>query len=155
MRAAINATIPRLGNMWKAMTALLDDGGPQRSGWAALATKMTEDGPQRVIHLKGRRTIRKGWLAPTLLIDATMNIDLVRHYWPDAALTAELLADAPHQHVRQVVDRAYSKSAIEPLTEDMPGYSDKEAERRHRGLRNVHAIVNRRPGRTAVPRCCW
>ena len=143
MRAAINATIPRLGNMWKAMTALLEDGGPQRSGWAALATKMTEDGPQRVIHLKGRRTIRKGWLAPTLLIDATMNIDLVRYYWPDANLTAELLADAPHQCVRQVVDRAYSKSAIEPLTEDMPGYTVEEAKRRAKGLRNVHATVNR------------
>ena len=143
MRAAINATIPRLGNMWKAMTALLEDGGPQRSGWAALATQQTDDGPVRVLHLKGRRAIRKGWLAPTLLIDATMNIDLVRHYWPDADLTAELLADAPHQHVRQVVDRAYSKSAVEPLTEDMPGYTAEEAKRRRRGLRNVHAIVNR------------
>lgn len=142
-RAAINATIPRLASVWKAMTALLEDGGPQRSGWAALAVRMAEDGLQRVLHLKGRKTVRKGWQVPTLLIDATMSVDLTRPYWPDLELTAELLADAPHQHIWQVVDRTYSKSAIEPLTEDMPGYSPKEARRRHRGLRNLHATVNR------------
>ena len=143
MAAAVNATIPRLASVWEAMTALLEDGGPQRSGWAALATQPSEDGPVKVLHLKGRRKVRKGWQVPTLLIDATLNIDLVRPYWPGVRMTAELLADAPHQHIRQVVDRAYSKSAIEPLLANTPGYSPEEAQRRHRGLRNVHAILNR------------
>lgn len=142
-RAAGNAVIPRLSSLWEAMTALLEDGGPQRSGWASLAVQPTEDGPVRVVHLKGRRAVRKGWIAPTLMLDATLNVDLVRPYWPDVELTAELLADAPHQTIRQVVDRAYSKSAIEPLTETMLGYTLEEAKRRARGLRNVHAIVNR------------
>ncbi len=142
-QAAINATIPRLASVWEAMTALLEDGGPQRSGWAALAIQPSEDGPVRVLHLKGRKKIRKGWQVPTLLIDATLNVDLIRSYWPDVELTAELLADAPHQTIRQVVDRAYSKSAIEPLLDTMPGYSPEEAKRRQRGLRAVHAIVNR------------
>ncbi len=141
--AANNARIARFGSVWQAMTALLEDGGPQRSGWAALAMQQTDDGPVKVLHLKGRRPVRKGWLVPTLLIDATMNIDLVRPFWPEVELTAELLADAPHQMIRQVVDRAYSKSAIEPLTEDMPGYTEAEARRRHRNLRAVHAVVNR------------
>ena len=143
IRAANNARIGRFGSMWQAMTALLEDGGPQRSGWVSLAMQQTDDGPVKVLHLKGRRLIRKGWLVPTLLIDATMNIDLVRPYWPDVELTAELLADAPHQRIRQVVDRAYSKSAIEHLTEDMPGYTPAEAKRRERGLRAVHAVLNR------------
>ncbi len=142
-RAAVNATIPRLSSVWEAMTALLEDGGPSRSGWASLAVQPSDDGPVRVLHLKGRRKVRKGWQVPTLLIDATMNIDLVRPYWPDVELTAELLADAPHQTVRQVVDRAYSKSGIEPLTTDQPGYTPEEAKRRNRGLRNVHAVINR------------
>lgn len=142
-KAAINATIPRLATMWQAMTALLEEGGPQRSGWAALAMKPGDDGLVKVLHLKGRTAIRKGWQVPTLLLDATMNVDLVRFYLPEVELTAELLADAPHQTVRQVVDRAYSKSAIEPLLTTAPGYSEAEAARRHRGLRTVHAIINR------------
>jgi len=143
MRAATNARIPRFASAWQAITALLEDGGPQRSGWAAMAMQPTDDGPVKVLHLKGRRLTRKGWQVPTLLIDATMNIDLVQPYWPNVQLTAELLADAPHQTIRQVVDRAYSKSAIEPLTEDMTSYSPDEAKRRNRGLRAVHAIINR------------
>ncbi len=142
-QAAVNATIPRLASVWEAVAALLEDGGPQRSGWAALAVQPTDDGPMRVLHLKGRRKVRKGWQVPTLLMDATMNVELVRPYWPDVRLTAELLADAPYQTVRQIVDRAYSKSAIEPLTVDTPGYTAEEAKRRHRGLRSVHAVLNR------------
>ncbi len=142
-QAVTNATIPRLASVWEAIAALMEDAGPQRSGWAALAMQSTEDGPVRVLHLKGRRKVRKGWMVPTLLIDATMNIDLVRPYWPDVQLTADLLADAPHQIIRQVIDRAYSKSAIEPMGEDHPSYDPKEAQRRARGLRNVHAIINR------------
>ncbi len=142
-RAADNAMIPRRASVWKAMTALLEDGGPQRSGWLALATQPSEDGPVRVLHLKGRRPIRQGWQVPTLLIDATLDLNLVRPYWPTVELTAELLADAPNQHIRQVVDRSFGKSAIEPLTEDMQGFSPEEARRRQRGLRAAHAIVNR------------
>lgn len=142
-QAAVNATIPRFASAWEAVTALLEDGGPQRSGWASLAMHKTDDGPMRVLHLKGRRKVRKGWIAPTLLIDATMNVDLVRPFWPDVRLTAELLADAPHQRIRQVVDRSYGKSAIEPMAEGEPHYSADQASRRHRGLRAVHAIVNR------------
>ena len=142
-RAAGNAHIPRLADVWTAITALLEDGGPRQSGWAAIAMQPTEHGPVKVLHLKGRKKIRKGWQVPTLLIDATMNIDLVRPFWPNVQLVADLLADAPHQTIRQVVDRAFSKSAIEPLTPDMPGYSEDEARRRQRGLRNVHAIIGR------------
>ena len=141
--AAANATIMRIAGVWKAITALLEDGGPIRSGWIALATQPSENGPVRVLHLKRRRPIGKGWQVPTLLLDATMNVELLRPYWPQLLLTAELLADAPHQTIRQVVDRAYAKSAIEPLTEDDPFFDQKEAQRRQRGLRTVHAIVNR------------
>ena len=40
---------------------LPEHGGPQRSGWGPLAVKTTEDGQQRVLYLKGRKTVRKGW----------------------------------------------------------------------------------------------
>ena len=42
----------------------------------------------RVLHLKGRKPIREGWQAPTMLLDATLNIDLVRPFWPNVGVGA-------------------------------------------------------------------
>ena len=80
--AAGNATIRHLAMLWLAIEDLLGDTGPDASGWAALATEEGETGPVRVLHLKGRRAVRGGWLAPTVLIDATLDMNLIRPYWP-------------------------------------------------------------------------
>jgi putative DNA primase/helicase len=102
---------------WKALERLLEDAGPLQSGWASLVTRQAENGPVCELHLKGRRDVRSGWQAPTLLIDALLDIDLVRPYWPQAQITAEIEAEAPHQRIRQVTDRAFSKAMLNPLDE--------------------------------------
>ena len=106
---AVNQKILRLSMMWRAIAALVRDGGPLASGWAALGIMETTEGAVRVLQLKERREIGQSWQVPTLLLDGTMQLELLKPIWPTAKLTADILVTAPHQHVRQVVDRTYSK----------------------------------------------
>jgi hypothetical protein len=57
-----------------------------------------------VIVLKGRKPMRDGWRVPTLLIDANLNPELVRPWWPNYRTAANLSVLTPHQRTRQVVD---------------------------------------------------
>lgn len=134
-RAAGNRTISRFAMLWKAVQALVGDGGPISSGWAELAVDDTENGPVRVVRLKGRRPISKGFLVPTLMIDATLQIDLVRPFWPQAILGADIAAETPWQRVLQVADQSFSKRTL-AQTE---GANDPEY--RAKKFRDMHATV--------------
>jgi putative DNA primase/helicase len=135
--AESNRTIARLALFWTALEALLCDGGPRESGWAALATESTEAGPVRVLALTGRKPVREGWQVPTLLLDATMNIDLVRPFWPQVELTADVATKAPWQRIRQVGDFSYSKRRLAPAPDAAPA----DQRRRARNLRSLHATL--------------
>jgi hypothetical protein len=87
----------------------------------------TAEGTTPAIHIKGRKDVHESWHVPTLLMDATMQPDLVRPFWPRMELTADIRVKTPHQYVVQVIDRSYSKGQLE----------------KSRGLREVHAILCR------------
>ena len=105
-----NKVIRRLAMFFRAMEALLAPNGPEASGWVSLGWQMTKEGQVRVIRLKGRKNIRFGWVAPTLAIDATLDMNLIKPYWPHATLAADLAVEAPHQRIFQVTNRSYSKA---------------------------------------------
>jgi len=140
MRGAVaNRDLGRRAMWWSALAALLADDGPDASGWAALGMVDEEAGPQRVLTLRHRRPLAKGWQAPTLLMDATMEPELLRPVWPDLELVADVAVGVPHMRVRQVVDRAFALSMLDP-----DGTTDpKEAKRRTNRLRELHAVVAR------------
>ncbi|MDB5243982.1 MAG: putative primase/helicase, partial [Spirosoma sp.] len=73
-----NPTIMRLARFFRALETLVAEDGPEASGWIALETQVTDHGPVRVLRLRGRRDVGKGWRVPTLLIDARLNPALVR-----------------------------------------------------------------------------
>ncbi len=105
----------------------------------------------RVLHLKGRKPIREGWQAPTMLLDATLNIDLVRPFWPSVRLVADVAAETPHQRIHQVTDRSFSKRHLELHD----GFADDERRIRTRHLRNLNATLamigrSYAPGRTLL-----
>lgn len=147
MRGALaNRDLGRRATWWSALAALLAEDGPEASGWAALDMVHGEAGPQRVLGLRHRRPLAKGWQVPTLLMDATMEPELLRPVWPDLELVADVAVEAPHMRVRQVIDRAYSLSMLDP-----DGTTDpKEARRRANRLRDLHAIIARE-ARTHAP----
>ena len=86
--------------------------GPEASGWAALGMKDTLEGRVRVLELKGRKDIGEAFHVPTLILDATMQPEPLRHFWPALKVTADIAIQAPHQRVIQVQDRTYSKNHL-------------------------------------------
>ncbi len=71
-QAAGNRTISRMVMIWNAVRELLTPGGPEASGWLGLGIEQTENGPVRVLRMKGRRRVSDGFTAPTLLLDALL-----------------------------------------------------------------------------------
>ena len=134
-----NPAVIRLARFFGALEALLAEDGPATSGWITLETQDTDHGPVRVLRLRGRREVDKGWQVPTLLIDALLNPALARPYWPALKVTAEVEAETPHMRVRQLIGRDWSKSALVP-DEDS---DEVEAARRRRQSRKLRAAVLR------------
>ena len=64
---------------WSAVVDLIADDGPAVSGWLRLAHN--EEGV-RVLRISGRSDVHGGWNAPTLLIDALHDPELIRPFWP-------------------------------------------------------------------------
>jgi len=138
-----NKTVARCAMAWGAVGALLAPNGPEASGWLALGVEQTRDGPARVLHLKGRQDVADGWKVPTLLLDALLPVDLVRPFWPDVELVADVKATMPHQHIYQVTDKTYALSMLEPLGEEAANTNPKEAQRRLNRLRDMRAVLVR------------
>ena len=123
----ITRSSAKLAMLWKAVGRLVADDGPEKSGWISIGMSQTKDGTGAAIYIKGRRDVHESWHVPTLLLDATMQPDLVRHFWPTMKLTADIRLQTPYQHVRQVRDRSYSKVQLGKTS----------------GLRDAHAIICR------------
>jgi putative DNA primase/helicase len=125
-----NRLVLRLARFWRALRALLAEGGPEASGWLALGR--ADDGT-RLVLLKGRRDVAKGWRAPSLILDATLRPELVRPFYPQARFVADIAVVAPHMRVRQVIDRAYSLAMLDPEGAD-------DTEERRRRMNNLHDL---------------
>ena len=146
-----NRDLGRRVMWWSTLAALLAEGGPEASGWASLAMIEGGAGPQRVLALRQRRAVAKNWQVPTLILDATMEPELLRYIWPDLELVADIAAAAPHMHVSQVTDRAYSLAMFDSDRAKKPT----EVQRRRNRLRDLHAVIAREarryaPGRVLV-----
>ena len=130
-----NRQVLRLARFWQALRALLADGGPEASGWLALDR---DDDDVRVVRQKGRRDVAKGWRVPTLILDATLRLELVRPFYPSAVLVADLAVAAPHQHMRQVTDRTFALSMLNPESANDP----EERRRRQNHLRDLRVTID-------------
>jgi len=113
LAAAINKDIPRMVRMWREVASILD-GCTETSGRLSIEDIEDKDtgGRYRAIRLRWREDIKEGWRAPTLHIDATVDLDLVRPYFPLAELRADIQAATPHQRVIQHYDKTFSKAAL-------------------------------------------
>jgi putative DNA primase/helicase len=138
-----NKTVARCAMTWGALGALLAPGGPAASGWVSLDVEQTRDGPARVLHLKGRQDVADGWKVPTLLLDALLPVELVRPFWPDVELVADVKAAMPHQYIYQVQDKAFAKSMLAPLGMEAAKNDPQEVQRRLNRLCDLRAMLVR------------
>ena len=139
-----NRTAKRLASVFSKIKALLTDHPLNASGWLELRHKDTEDGRIRVLRIRGRRPVRKGWRVPTLIIDALLDERLVKPFWPRVQVTARISVTTPHTRFLQVMDKGFAQSALVPDERQ----SEEENERRLRQSRRARAVVFREARRT-------
>lgn len=108
-----NAEIPRMARMWRLLAELIRSDDIEHSGRLRIAEKTDEGATYKGLQLLWHEEIRKGWKAPTLHIDATMRLDLVRPFLPSIQLHASIKATAPHQHLTQYISRTFAKSSLQ------------------------------------------
>jgi hypothetical protein len=101
--AAINAQIPRMAALWRAMGEALE-AGDEVTGRIELEVKKHRDGDRRVATVNMRRKFNQSVLdCPTLMLDGTGNVDIVRHFLPDTELLAADRPTLPHVITHQVL----------------------------------------------------
>jgi hypothetical protein len=143
---------------WTGLASLLGRSRDITSGWLRL---MTDPNGEPVIRIRGRRKVHKEWRGvPTILTDASFEIELARFIWRDVQLVVDAAVQMPHQHITQVVDRSYSLSMLDAddlKIADDPHASPRirrwrkaERNRRRRNLRDVHAKLHQQ-ARLAAP----
>lgn len=142
-----NRTIRTMDAVWDAVADLVGEDGPDVTG----LLKLTRDERGvRVLRVAGRSDVHEDWNAPTLLIDALHDPELVRPFWGSVVDKGIIRIAAPFQTVRQAVGKSYSLSHLSPV----PDGSDKDKKRRAKNRRNVRAVILRMArkagGRTLV-----
>jgi hypothetical protein len=122
--------IPRRVRMWQALDEFLN--GDQETAGRLILETVTENGvTTRYLRVLGKRDIHETFTSlPLLHGDATMQIELVRHYLPDITMLLELDVLAPFERITQIVGLAVGKKILElPADENDPKYAKQKARR--------------------------
>ena len=109
--AATNANVKLMVRLWSALADLAADDGPDRSGrvsrWASDNGKVPD-----CFRVVGCERIDKAWRLPTLHIDASADMSLIRErVGSRAKLAASATAATPHMHVTQMTG-TFGKGAL-------------------------------------------
>jgi hypothetical protein len=113
--AAGNRDLVRRAWLWRVLEKLLREGSAVRSGRAELVQEIDVDtgSAHRAIRLYDAAPIKKGWAKlPTLHLDATADITLIRVRVPHAELVADIEAAEPHTRVIQYYSNTFGKRAL-------------------------------------------
>ena len=78
-------------------------------------------------------------LTPTLLVDAVLDTNLVRPFWPNIEGIGQFNVHAPHQVIRQAAGKSFSKAALAP-----PKTAGGDDKPRAKARRNIRAVILKR-----------
>jgi putative DNA primase/helicase len=133
--------LPKRVAMWQAVEELLS--GPfDATGRLRTEMKTTADGSVLYLKLNGRRDVHERIAkVPVMALDATLNIDVVNHFFPRIKLALDLEVRAPHERVIQVVGLPVGKASLSQLE---PGRRRSEEEQRVANKRERLLTVVRR-----------
>ncbi|MGD0108722.1 MAG: toprim domain-containing protein [Rhodopila sp.] len=142
----INTDLGRRAMLDRTMLTLLRSRNRAESGNTDVVTLHEAAGAVRAVSMKGRRTVAAGWKVPNTIIDATLQEELLRPLAPGVKIEKLAPLAAPHRHIVQCADRAFSGSMLDA---DAPDITAKERRRRTNNLARLHLTlaieVRRRP----------
>ena len=105
-----NRSATQAASLWRHVRDFLADDGATASGRADVV-ELADGG--HAFRLHGLDEMGEGWRAlPTLHLDATANMALVRERFPHAELVADVVAAEPHVTVHQTVGQSFSNSSL-------------------------------------------
>lgn len=115
--------VPRMAGLWRTLEDFIEAGKPgDRCG----RIEVVGDGG---FHVRRRKDVHDSWRAPTLVMSATLRLDLVRPYFPSVEMVADIQAAAPHQRVIYHHGKSFSHTALNGThTEQKAGELPKAAE---------------------------
>ena len=108
-----NAVIPLRVKLWRSLEELLRS-GETHTGRIQMGTRGDRAGAGPLIRLHTRAEIRDGIAnLPMLLLDATMPVEVVRHYLPRLRVLADVRAAAPFMEIIQITG-GWGKTSLVP-----------------------------------------
>jgi hypothetical protein len=119
--------LPKRAAMWRAVEELLS-GPDDATGRLRTELKTTAEGSVLYLKLNGRRDIHERIAeTPVIALDATLNIEIVKQFFPRLDIALDLQVQAPHERVTQVVGLPVGKASLAQLE---PGRRRPEEEQR-------------------------
>ena len=109
-----NQLVARLARFWRLLKQTIE-APDERSPWLEVRHKIGEDGKTNiVVAMAWRDEIHQSWRVPTIVMDATMPVEIVRQFFPQMEEPVSAPAPMPHTRVRQITDRPMAASMLIP-----------------------------------------
>ena len=108
-----NSEVARRARLWELLARQLDK-GHERSPWLHYQhdAPLQDDETGPGIRMTWRAEIHESWRAPTLLLDATLQPEIARVFFPQLTEPVRVDAPMPHTYVRQITDRTMSHAML-------------------------------------------
>jgi hypothetical protein len=101
--------------MWRAIEELLS-GTDEATGRLRILMKNTKDGAVLCLRINGRRDIHERIAElPVIVLDATLNLEILKHFFPRIEVALDVKVTAPHEHMTQVIGLPVGKSSLSQL----------------------------------------
>ena len=111
-----------------ASTGWLIAGDEEATGRLKIETIKTKDGPVRYLRLLNYKEIKAKLLdLPMIIADATLPLEIVKHFLPNLEVACDLKVEVPHMRITQVIGLPVGKASLQPLP---PGKRSADKEER-------------------------
>ena len=140
-----NKTLGPMSMLWNGVSDLMSRKDDEASGWVSLTR--TEEGAL-ALRLAGRKGIGGAWRVPTLLIDASLDEDLLRPYWHTVEVIGRIEVETPHQRITQIA-HPFSKDMLATHEKSDPAKEARRAKNRLKVSTFIHKL-DRQGGKTLV-----
>lgn len=107
----VNESVGQMLRNWQSVKELLASNKPE-SGWLRVER---DEAKRIVLRVRGAMKVSKDWRIPTLHVDASTDIPMLRHFWPGLIDGGSFDVDVAHTKIYQVIDNSFAKSKFEPL----------------------------------------
>lgn len=107
-----NETLGPMLRLWGALEELFRS-RKAASGWLRVER---DDANRLVLCVRTTMNVSKDWRIPTLHVDASADVEVLRHFWPGLIDGGRFDVDVANTKIYQVVDRSFAKSQFEQIS---------------------------------------